>query len=84
MRLKRGNKYQIVWKDAFQEPTWSEDKDLKKLGDTFRKGVKQDLIFIGQDEDFRYFTSGVHQGDKSYFDVIGIPRQWVKSIREIK
>jgi hypothetical protein len=84
MRLLKNRKYRLVWLDAVQEASWAEDKDIDKLVQIHEKGVTQDLTFIKSSKYFNIFTSGVHGGDKSYFDLILIPKVWTKTIKLIK
>lgn len=84
MRLVKGSKYRVAWLDAVQENEWSEDKDIDKLVAIHEKGMPQDLIFVKTTEFYNVFTTGIHQGDKSYFDLILIPKKWAKTIKAIR
>jgi len=84
MRLVRGNKYRINWLDAVQTSEWTDEKEIEKFVSIHEKGIKQDLIFVKTTQFYNVFTTGIHQGDKTYFDLILIPKKWTKTVKAIR
>lgn len=75
MKFQPGKLYIVSWLDAGMTSSWISASELPEEMKRVNEIVEIVAFFVGSDQNFHYFTPGIHQG--YLFGLIYIPKGMV-------
>ena len=84
MKFLKHRLYIIKWKDIYHTSEWVGYNDVDRVIKEAEKKIINSWYFIKETPLYYIFTSGMDKNEKSYFDIVILPRKVIYEATPIK